>query len=306
MRHDKLQNQLELLLMLTENRRWTVEQMCDKLHLSRRNLYYYLEFFKGADFQLEKQGPYYSISRQSPFVSKLCDVVKFSEDELVTLKRLLDQSDTKNLQINSLRHKLERFYDFKILENAPLRRHQEKLSRKIYQAIKWKRQLRIIDYSSPHSQSVSTRIVEPFLLMNGSADLRAYELSSGMDKTFKLSRMGDVEVLEDGWTSDRQHVQMYTDYFNFASEKLLHVKLRLDQLSRSVLLEEYPRAEHDVTETPEGWVFETDVCSVIGIGRFVIGLFDHVKILEGAPLLEYIQQKLSQYSELAKPHPDLK
>lgn len=56
MRHDKLGLQLELLLMLTENRQWTVEQMCEHLGIGKRNLYYYLEFFKGAEFNLVKHG----------------------------------------------------------------------------------------------------------------------------------------------------------------------------------------------------------------------------------------------------------
>ena len=79
MRHDKLGLQLELLLLLTENRQWTVEQICQKLHIQKRNLYYYLDFFRGADFNIVKHGAYYSISRDSKFISRLCDIVKFSE-----------------------------------------------------------------------------------------------------------------------------------------------------------------------------------------------------------------------------------
>ncbi|MBO5612620.1 MAG: HTH domain-containing protein, partial [Prevotella sp.] len=44
MRHDKLQRELDLILLLAENRTYTVEQLCERLNVSRRNLYYYFDF----------------------------------------------------------------------------------------------------------------------------------------------------------------------------------------------------------------------------------------------------------------------
>lgn len=293
MRHDKLGNQLELLLMLTENRQWTVERMCKHLGLQKRNLYYYFEFFKGADFGLSKHGGYYSISRQSKFISKLCDIVKFTEDEAITLKRLLDQADEKNLQVRSAKQKLERFYDFNIIENDPLRLKHAKIAEQIYKAIKEEKLLCIRGYSSPHSKSVSDRIVEPFLLMNGSHDVRAYELNSRMNKTFRLSRMKSVEIIDEGWTHRSDHRQMFTDLFNFSAEELTMVKLRLDQLSLNVLLEEYPQAERDL----DGDILTTNVCSMLGIGRFVLGLYDHIEILEGDELRNYLDDKIKQFTQ---------
>lgn len=298
MRHDKLGLQLDLLLMLTENRQLTVDMMCEQLGLQKRNLYYYLDFFKGADFGLTKHGHYYSISRESKFISKLCDVVKFTEDEAVTLKQLLEGADNNNIQIRSILNKLERFYDFNIIEKDPLREHQAKLVSKIYRAIKLQRNIRIVGYSSPHSQTVSDRVVEPFLLMNGSRDLRAYELSSKINKTFRISRMADVEMLDTMWEHRTEHKQMFTDYFNFSSESLIHVTLQLDQLAHNVFLEEYPRAEHDINEDGDHWILDTNVCSLLGIGRFVLGLYDHIKIIDSPELEEYINKKIKEFAKI--------
>jgi len=49
-------------------------------------------------------------------------------------------------------------------------------------------------YSSPHSHSFSDRVVEPFLFLNDHQDVRCYEFASGMNKTFKLARIGKVEI----------------------------------------------------------------------------------------------------------------
>lgn len=297
MRHDKLGLQLELLLLLTENRQWTVDMICEHLNIQKRNLYYYLDFFKSANFGVQKRGGYYYISRQSPFVSKLCDVVNFTDAEAVTLRHVLDGADGNDLQVRSIKKKLERFFDFDIIEESRYNKHQAIMVRRIYDAIYKERKIIIRNYSSPNSSSVTDRQVEPFLLFNGSHDLRAYELSSGVNKTFRISRMGDVEVLEESWSNKSKHRQMFTDIFNFSGEQPVTVKLLLDQLSYNVLIEEYPRAErytHNEIDDKH-WLFAPSVCSMLGIGRFVLGLYDHIKIIDSPELEAYVHKKLEEF-----------
>ena len=40
MRLDKLKNQLDLILLLVDNRDFTIDELCNKIDISRRNLYY--------------------------------------------------------------------------------------------------------------------------------------------------------------------------------------------------------------------------------------------------------------------------
>lgn len=67
MRHDKLGLQLDLLLLMTENHDYTAAQLCDRLGISLRNLYYYLDFFRDAGFRVIKSGTCYRLDRHSPF-----------------------------------------------------------------------------------------------------------------------------------------------------------------------------------------------------------------------------------------------
>lgn len=46
MRHNQLERELELMLLLAENRVCTVDRLCERLGISRRNLYYYIDFFR--------------------------------------------------------------------------------------------------------------------------------------------------------------------------------------------------------------------------------------------------------------------
>ena len=50
------------------------------------------------------------------------------------------------------------------------------------------------NYSSPHSNTTSNRIVEPFMFMNNNNDIRCYEIASGQNKTFKISRIESVVI----------------------------------------------------------------------------------------------------------------
>ena len=64
MRHDKLERELKLMLLLIENHNYTVQDLCDRMELSRRNLYYYLDFFRDAGFIVEHHKPYYRLSKE--------------------------------------------------------------------------------------------------------------------------------------------------------------------------------------------------------------------------------------------------
>ncbi len=81
--------------------------------------------------------------------------------------------------------KLDRFYDLNILANPQLREQAAHHVGVLYDAIKRHRLVKIEGYSSPHSKSCTDRVVEPFLMMNNNNDVRCYELSSKMNKTFR-------------------------------------------------------------------------------------------------------------------------
>lgn len=277
---------------MTENRDYTVCQLCERLGISRRNLYYYLDFFREAGFIVEKRGTCYSLDRNSPFFTKLFRTVHFTEDEALVMRRLLDAADANNIQVRHLRMKLERLYDLDILDSVAMRGQTAGCISVLYDAIKYKNKVILRNYSSPHSNTVTNRIVEPFMFLSHNSEIRGYEISSGMNKTFKISRMESVEMLSDGWEHETRHKRMYTDIFMFSSEQRLPVALRLDRLAYSLLVEEYPQASCCVCQESAGsWILRTDVCSYVGVSRFVLGLFDDIEILGTDEFRHYIEDK---------------
>ena len=87
MRHDKLERQLDLMLLLAGSRGMRVEDICERLDISRRNFYYYMEFFRDCGFIVNKTSGRYSIDRESPFFKRLIERVSFTEAELIILRR---------------------------------------------------------------------------------------------------------------------------------------------------------------------------------------------------------------------------
>lgn len=227
MRHDKLERELNLLMLLTENHNYTVPDICDRIGISRRNLYYYLEFFRDAGFIVENNKPFYRIRKDSPFFKKIDAIIHFSEDEALTIRNILERVDDKGPQVQRIKQKLDRLYDFRILNDEQLREQQAHNVSVIYEAIKLERCVMLKNYSSPHSNTRRNRIVEPFLFMNGNREVRCYEPASQMNKTFKLARIEEAVMSDVSWSHKDRHKQVFTDIFMFSDEQLLPVKLRL-------------------------------------------------------------------------------
>lgn len=294
MRHDKLELQLQLMLLLIENHSYTIQDICKRMDLSRRNLYYYLEFFRDAGFIVEHVKPYYRISKDSPFFRKLDATVHFTEDEAIAMRQILEQTGDQSLQVNRLKQKLDKLYDLEILNDVQLREQLGRNVSTLYTAVKSKLTVVLKNYSSPHSNTVKDRVVEPFLFMDGNREIRCYELESRMNKTFKLSRIGEVELLDLVWANEGKHKQMFTDVFMFSGEQQMTVTLRLRRLAMQVLCEEYPQAERFVEPDGEDhWRVVMPVCSYIGIGRFVLGLFEHIDVLGDDGFKTYLKEKVN-------------
>ncbi len=295
MRHSKLESELDLLLLLAENTNMTVEQICQRQHLSRRNFYYYLEFFRDAGFIVEKRGTVYSIDRDSPFFKKVVERISFTEDEAIVINRLLDKT-REDAIIRNLKNKLNRYYDLNTLSDPQLTELQAAKVMALSNAIKYKQMAVLKNYASPHGGSQRDRLVEPFLLMNNNREVRVYEPASKMNKTFKLSRIGEVELLSDNWLNEREHRQMHTDVFMFSGEEVFPVDLRLGLLSYHVLVEEYPQAERFIHQEDEHyWRCHLEVCSYIGITRFVMGLYEDIEILGDESFKEHISKTILRY-----------
>lgn len=288
------ERQLRLMVLLTQNREYSIDELCSRLDMSRRTVYRYLELFKDIGFDVVKQGQIYRLDKSSPFFREITQLVHFTEDEALTLRHVLDSLSDTSVQARRLRQKLERIYDFGILNQIASDKSQAENLQALYEAIKQHRQVVLEQYSSASSNRTDDRLVEPYLFLNNNNEVRCYEVKSRQNKTFKVARIGHVQLLDLLWDHEACHTRLYTDLFHFSGEQLFPIKLRLGRLAYNLLKEEYPTSERFLKPDADDahWIFETQVCSYLGIGRFVLGLFEDIEILESDAFRAYLQEKI--------------
>ena len=290
---EKFKRQLRLIEMLTMNTSWTVDHILERLDLSKRSFYRYLDCFKSAGFIVDKDGPYYSLNHRSPFFSQITDKTHFTDDEAITIGKLLTKVPDSSPQIRHLRSKLSTLYDFNVLAEHDVDQRIAKNRTALFEAIQTERLAVLCQYSSPHSGQVSDRIVEPYLFLSDNSEVRCYETASGQNKTFKIGRAEEVKVLDMLWSDKDKHLPFYTDLFHFSGESRFPVSLLLGSLSSSLLLEEYPAAERDMEKQEDGrWLLHTYVCSFKGIARFVMGLLDDIELVDSPDFREYLSARI--------------
>ena len=294
MRFDKLKKQLELLILLSDGRNYTIEELCERMELSRRNFYYLLDFIKHAGFIVFKNQGCYHIDRRSPFFTQLLQTIQFTDRDVKTIHSVLTMAGNDSEMVNQLRQKLENAYSLSVSADFPVRRQMDSNLKMLRKAMNEKKTVRLVGYSSPHSHTVKDRIVEPFLLLHDNQDVRCHELVSGANKTFKISRMTGVEMLDTPWLHEDSHRQVFTDIFMFSSEERHRVRLRLGQLSHNLFMEEYPQGAHYVTPNEDGsWLLDIEVCDYRGLGRFVLGLFKDIEVVEGDGFKAYMKDEIN-------------
>lgn len=296
---NKLKRALDLISMLA-NRAYTLEEICLHTDLKPRTVYRMFQSFKACGFIIDKEGAYFRISPQSLFFRRVGDRIYFSENEAITVWKLLQSvRQNRTPEVKALQYKLDRLHDFGILSTSEVDERMGQNLATIYQAIKEERIVCIHDYLSTHSQQRDRRIVEPFQFLQTNNDVRCYELSSGQCKTFRVSRMGRVELIDLKWSHPQQHEYVYTDAFGFSGKEQIPVTLRLDSMAAQILIEEFPAATTALSRLPhegdQSALIDLNivVCDYRGLGRFVLGLLDHITIVRSPRFAAYIKQRLA-------------
>lgn len=285
---------LDVILALSGENGMTAVEIAAILGTSLRNAYYTLKLMGEAGLIVNHKHGLYSIDPMSPFFHKLMPSVTFTDAQAIYLYRLLNNSNNRNDPLaGAIMRKIYRFYHLDTIKDTPSSPKEYMNMSKLQRAIKKKRMVVLHDYSSSNSNTVSNRTVEPYAMVGENTDVRAYELKSGRNKNFKISRIGEVEMLESGWTHEEKHQELFTDMFMFSSAERHHVRLRLDIKAHNYMLEEYPHSEPLMTQHGNThWLYEADVANYAGIARFILGLFDDIEVVEDDGLKKYIEERI--------------
>lgn len=286
---------LDLIKAVSGEKEATVPQLAEQLGCSTRNVYYLLRTLREYGFIVHRHGNLICLDVRSPFLEEISRSVNFSKEQATYLYNLLDSTDSLDAQAGLLKRKIQRFYHLNERDSATLDYRTYHNYTTLKRAISRKAIVELHDYQSSNSQTISDRIVEPYLFLGDNADVRAFEIKSGMNKSFKISRIGSVEILKDNWFNADKHKDVFTDMFLFTGETPLHVCLRLDVAAHNLMLEEYPHSAPLMQADGDNhWIYKATLANYKGIGRFILGLYDHIDVIADDGLKQYLRDRIAR------------
>ena len=291
----KVERMLRLMQFLTGNVNYTLDEICERLDLSRRTMFRYLDTFKSAGFSVQRIGEgRYRLATMRRSDMDLSKIVYFTEEEAYVVNRLIDALDNTNAMKQGLRRKLAAVYDSTDIDNYIDKKENSANIGALADAIRDHKTVILKGYSSSHSEQKKDYRVEPYMFNTNYIDIWAYDTSDKLNKRFKIARVDSVEILDTPWENESKHEAEPMDSFRIHSRETEHVKLRLNLVAKNLLLEEYPLAEKEVYQDDSGtWYYEGDVRGMDGVGRFVLGLPAFVDVIEGVSLKAFLKEQVS-------------
>ena len=289
----KIERMLRLMQLLSGNINYTLDEMAGKLGLSRRSIFRYIDTFKSAGFVVQRLGDgYYKMTTYDKELADLSQLVYFSEEEAIIVSRLIENLSSTNAMKAGLKQKLAAVYDSTSIADYIQRKSRSDEIETLAKAIQDKKQVALIGYESAFSNQTKDYVVEPYAFTKDYVDIWACDTASGHNKTFKISRIGEVRRLGD-WQMEDKHEQKPVDAFRMSGDghPVEHVKLRLTLRAKDLLTEEFPVTEDEVYQVKRTWYWEGDVNALEGVGRFVLGLADDISVEEGARLKLWLVEK---------------
>lgn len=287
----KAERVLRLIRILRDNKR-TVPQLANLFETTARTIYRDIEALEAVGYLVHcDERRRYSLA-ENPTTTR----AQFSLEETGLLRHYLAALPAAHPLKASIERKLYLSSELIPLADELSDMHRATLISRLHAAITEGQQVRLVKYHSNNSSSIEDRLVEPLSLSDDFATLSAFELGSQKQKTFKLARIEDVEILGPG-SSNRPETHEL-DLFGFSGPVPLPVVIRLSFRAHRLLHEEFPASRAYLTYKYPGdnfpWEFRYLVRDYRGLGRFLLGLPGEVQVVESEALREFLLEKAEQ------------
>ena len=276
--------------MLSSNVDYTTNELASNLDITERSTFRYIRSFKDSGFAIQKRGcNVHKLIKMPVKQINLSELIHLSSEEAHILHTLLMSISGDSQVLVNLEKKLTALFDAtSVTEIIGNKTAAENLMR-LREAMDEKTQVILKDYESGHTMTISDRLVEPYGFSTNYCDVYAFEVPTGLNKTFKISRIGCVIPQQTEWEHEDIHEMIEPDCFRMNGKERIPVTLKMTLKDKSLLVEEYPLASRYLTFEDGYWWLRTTVKDLAGVGRFVIGLADQITIIDSHELTEYIQ-----------------
>jgi proteasome accessory factor C len=276
------------LIAILKSGRWTIKQLVDRFDSSKSSMYRYLELLAEAGFCLEKDAhDRYAIitTDDDPLQSQ------FTQEEMGMLRTLL-QTDTHHPLTASVLKKLSFHSELDSMPRLFLKAHLGNLVAQLNTAMRSRHQVILKNYHSANSNEVRDRLVEPIHFGDNYSTIIALDTNEKICKQFKLDRISAIVETHTPFMHEQLHEQKNSDSFGFAGNTTAWITLHLSARAYLLLREEHPLALTYLKHENDTYIFHGPVAHYSGIGRFVLGLIDEIKIIAPEEFKEYVKGKV--------------
>ncbi|GJM34624.1 MAG: hypothetical protein DHS20C18_36250 [Saprospiraceae bacterium] len=280
----------KLIRLLNSTPRRTASQLISTLETTSSTFYRDLKLLERLGYIVEKDvNDRHFLQMQMERGNKSV----LDPDELFFLQDHLQQTAGNSPQAEAILHKFDLNLSMIPLADALPQLHASRILQLLRTGIELKRCILIKGYNSLSSETTGDRRVEPLELTEDFHYFIAWDIDKNRQSQFKLSRIQDIDYLEEKVTPGRIASPM--DIFGLTGESWIEVKLKLSNLAYHLLVEEFPRSRPYVNRRREGVFFEGQVRNWKGIGRFVLGLPGEVEVIRPVAFQEYLEERMGRW-----------
>ena len=163
MEQPKIERVLRLMKMMTGNNNYTVEDMAERLGISYRSVYRYIETFKDSGFVVHrKEGGIYKLGKDSRYFKEISQLIHFTDEEAHIVNQLIECLDNTNMLKQNLRKKLTAVYNCTSLADSVVEGKNAINVNRVIEAINDRKQVILRSYASSHTSCHQTnRISQP-------------------------------------------------------------------------------------------------------------------------------------------------
>ena len=207
--------------------------------------------------------------------------------------RVVELNNTAYLRVNAESREMPETMRQQLIANKVFTKKNQAAAISLLQhACSQKKAVVLHNYASSNSGSVADRTVEAYDVRPEDGLVVCYDKKKHECSVFKINRIGYVEILDnEPWAHTAVHKKINVDVFHMSGTKPIPVSLQLDLLAKNLLVEEFPSAKDNIKPHKGDnniWYFDTEVYQMEGIGRFYLGLANHIKILQAPDLEKYV------------------
>jgi proteasome accessory factor C len=278
------------IIAVLKSGHWTIKQLAERFDTSDRTIYRYINLLEEVDFLIEKDfdNRYFIItSEDDP------SQAQFSVEETKLIKKLIQSGAADNPLKNLLLKKLALNSELDSMPRLFVKARIGKFVEELAEAIKNNKQVVLKNYHSANSNEIRDRLVEPIHFGDNYQSVIALDTNDKVCKQFKLDRIGEIIQMNKHFEFESLHQKNQSDIFGFTGDASTWITLELSLRAYLLLREEFPLSVPYIEKQEKDYLFNGPVASFEGVGRFVLGLMDEVKVKSPENFKSFLKSKLN-------------